>query len=158
MFGLFKLQSDIIYFTPIRTMSHSKIIVINFVIILVVCAIVKPKFILSFLKNEIRCNRSFMTCSMSTNGPNIVGEVMMYKELPSLFLDFQLSIHHRNSHQYQSLANVSLDYCQFIKNPYQDPFASIIWGVLHIGNQLSIFESCPVAKVLYLLNIIDAFL
>lgn len=117
-------------------------------IILAFCVLVHSKFELKILKTVIRCDKSIFTCAFWNNGTTITGEVTMHKELPTLNMDLQFYIKQRNSQKIQTLANVSVDYCKFIKNPYDDIFASLYWGLLHIGNRNRIFEKCPVPKVI----------
>lgn len=135
-------------------MSCLNSMVLTSMIVLTFVAVVYPKFQIQFLKHEIRCNSSIITCSMSSHGPSLHWEAILLKNLSNLSLDFGFSIHQRNKHQYQSLANVSQDYCKFLENPFTDPFQSLFWSFLHVGNHHRLFEKCPVQEVTFLVSFI----
>lgn len=129
-------------------MSESTTIVTKSVIILAVCALVQPKFHIIFHNIKILCNEPIITnCSIKSDGPTFNGFLALNEELSSMNMDLQFSIRHRNSHQYQTLANFSQDFCKFIKNPYDNPFASLFWGLLHMGKQNRVFNECPIPTV-----------
>lgn len=116
-------------------------------IILAICAMVYPKFEIKILKTDIRCNRSIADCMFSSIGSAFNWELMLHKELLTLNMDLQFTMHQRNSIRYQTLANVSQDYCQFVKSQYKDQFAGLFWNLMNVGNKNRLIDRCPVKPV-----------
>lgn len=137
---------------PISGM-HSKIKITTALCIIALSGVVRSAFEISVLHHIFRCNSSMLVCDSTRTGNVISATMDVLQPMPRMHLALQFFMRPGNSRQYQTISNVSQDFCDFLRNPTKNPWAGFFWTIATKSPGNKLFDHCPISVVLITLYI-----